>query len=624
MEGAGRNDPFHDKGGGCIEEMGPDKPSQEADIRFYQTRQGKMSVRSAIEVIGAEKFRRLEELLSNTVLTRYPRDNFYAHFSRQGNDYVFGGIVNPNRGWHPLLQEIADLLKEVFGDDFLDATLAAYGGDGAWHRDVEMALRDLIVSISLGASARFQMKEDKKTVFDEELKDGDMMVLFGNILHKASSPQPDKGPIWSMAVEGESRPVGISRIAITFRVNMSPEAQKRRNNTGFRKPVHPHPHTHKQKEQRSPSKRSWPQQAAKQGRTHAGFEGKPPLHTPPGSGPNYAPSQGLGREGPLVQDRWEGSGYGGSPQSGQAPENVEKGPPHPGFPPQMFSGTTQNAWQGGPSKASPSWQNFHGGSEMGQTGQVRRGVPVHPGPPPQLFQDGFGYPGSPCSMVPGGLAGGPVQLEPPPALTRVDLVHPEAIHSMGQGGPPHLDQSVRGDPLLQGPPLQQFREGFLYPPPPHQQGPGGGPGPVPQVFRGPLPQLRSGPEGVREFPFYQDGQGGPPHPGPMPQLPRGPPPQWDSGQQGGGVIPPLQDTSMQSVTPPSPPSIRQPPMKSERRVPGAYHSPGRQRGEHREYQRSPSKRMFEGRREWDGYGRDKYQGPWEDKKKGRWQDRRGN
>jgi alkylated DNA repair dioxygenase AlkB len=228
-----------DEGGELVERFGTE--TSVGEIRRF-------------EMMGPKTEKMLKEMgdtLENAAFSRYPRGMLFAQYSRQGNDYEFGGVVNQNQGWAKPIADMAEMMSKKLGKNFLDAGVAAYEQvGGPLHADNEPIFRENqteVVSVSMGQEADFQVvgKTGDRS-FTTTLGHGTVLMFDGKAKHKAGPPGGNQGTHttkleeWHKVIHtvgGEK--VRVNRICVTFREYTSPEertvAEARTNGVWGRK-----------------------------------------------------------------------------------------------------------------------------------------------------------------------------------------------------------------------------------------------------------------------------------------------------------------------------------------------------------------------------------------------------
>lgn len=141
-----------------------------------------------------------------------PVPRLEAWIADEGLDYTYSGIPHVAQPWSPGLATVRDRMGALVGTRFNSVLCNLYrdGRDGVdWHADdeVEFGRRPLIVSLSLGATRRFDLRrvDDHSVRVDLELEHGDVLVMRGTTQE-----------LWRHRVPRTRRPVG-ERINLTFR-----------------------------------------------------------------------------------------------------------------------------------------------------------------------------------------------------------------------------------------------------------------------------------------------------------------------------------------------------------------------------------------------------------------------
>jgi alkylated DNA repair dioxygenase AlkB len=94
-----------------------------------------------------------------------PMPRLTAWYGDAGATYTYSRLRNEPMAWTPSLQRLREAVNASL-TLALNSCLANWYRDGndsmGWHADRERELRDAIVSISLGASRTFQLREGRK------------------------------------------------------------------------------------------------------------------------------------------------------------------------------------------------------------------------------------------------------------------------------------------------------------------------------------------------------------------------------------------------------------------------------------------------------------------------------
>jgi alkylated DNA repair dioxygenase AlkB len=94
-----------------------------------------------------------------------PMPRLTAWYGDVGATYTYSRLLNEPMAWTPSLQRLREELNASLSL-VLNSCLANWYRDGndsmGWHADRERELRDAIVSVSLGASRTFQLREGRR------------------------------------------------------------------------------------------------------------------------------------------------------------------------------------------------------------------------------------------------------------------------------------------------------------------------------------------------------------------------------------------------------------------------------------------------------------------------------
>jgi alkylated DNA repair dioxygenase AlkB len=115
--------------------------------------------------------------------------------------YTYTGMTNYPRPWTPALAALRDRLDAALATRLNSCLIGVYR-DGShavdWHADDEPELRDRIVSVSLGATRTFQLREVAGGApFAVPLKHGSVLVMTvesQRLWQHAVPPEPSAGP----------------------------------------------------------------------------------------------------------------------------------------------------------------------------------------------------------------------------------------------------------------------------------------------------------------------------------------------------------------------------------------------------------------------------------------------
>ncbi|WP_419147378.1 alpha-ketoglutarate-dependent dioxygenase AlkB family protein [Pseudoalteromonas 'SMAR'] len=128
--------------------------------------------------------------------------------------YSYSGKVLNNAPWPPMLLGIRNTLEQRFGQLF-NAVLANYYRDGqdtmGWHSDdePELGAQPLIVSLSLGASRKFKIRDKhSKAVTDLMLETGSLLVMQGNSQRDYQHALPKQAKVHQGRINLTFRSVG--------------------------------------------------------------------------------------------------------------------------------------------------------------------------------------------------------------------------------------------------------------------------------------------------------------------------------------------------------------------------------------------------------------------------------
>jgi alkylated DNA repair dioxygenase AlkB len=183
----------------------------EADVIFYRTFFTEAQANTFYEELYRNASWTQEQIKLYGKLIDLPRRT--AWYGDEGRSYTYSGITVTPIPWMPVLLEIKQEIEVVSGIIFNSVLLNLYRGERdsvAWHSDdePELGCDPVIVSVSLGATRRFQFKHkhDKAPPQKLDLPHGSYLLMKGSTQHS-----------WLHQVPKETKPRG-ARINLTFRV----------------------------------------------------------------------------------------------------------------------------------------------------------------------------------------------------------------------------------------------------------------------------------------------------------------------------------------------------------------------------------------------------------------------
>jgi alkylated DNA repair dioxygenase AlkB len=123
-----------------------------------------------------------------------PMPRLTAWYGDAGATYTYSRLRNEPMAWMPSLKRLREALNASLALA-LNSCLANWYRDGndsmGWHADRERELRDSIVSISLGASRTFQLREGLKgKALSTKLQHGSILLMTVASQHRYSHRVP--------------------------------------------------------------------------------------------------------------------------------------------------------------------------------------------------------------------------------------------------------------------------------------------------------------------------------------------------------------------------------------------------------------------------------------------------
>lgn len=143
----------------------------------------------------------------------HPVPRLTAWYGDAGKTYTYSGIRSEPKPWIEELLTLKNQIESLLPELKFNSVLLNHYRNGldkmGWHSDdeKEMGINPTIVSVSLGATRRFDLrnKSDKNKVFKLDLTNGSLLIMRGELQH-----------YWVHQVPQQKR-ITEERINLTFR-----------------------------------------------------------------------------------------------------------------------------------------------------------------------------------------------------------------------------------------------------------------------------------------------------------------------------------------------------------------------------------------------------------------------